>query len=100
MSTDRAMKRLQSVWGKSGVDRIPSPDEIKGTMAEPSSQSRRGRRSGRTARLELRVTPDEKKSVELLAMREGVSVNELFARMLALYVREHGRVELTSSKNA
>ena len=41
----------------------------------------------------------EKRSVELLAVRETISINELFSRMLTLYEREHGRVELTSAKD-
>ncbi len=42
-------------------------------------------------------TPDEKKRLELMAVRENVSLNELFARMLALYEAEHGRVAITSA---
>jgi hypothetical protein len=45
----------------------------------------------------LRIRPDEKERIELLAVRERVNINELFARMLGLYEREHGKVELTAS---
>jgi len=92
MSTKRAMKRLETVWGKAGLDQIPSPDEIKGTMGKPAPRVK----SGRTARVDLRVTPEEKRRFELTAVRESVSLNELFARMLILYEREYGRVEITS----
>ena len=33
-----------------------------------------------------------------MSVVEGVSINEIFSRMLALYEREHGRVELSSEK--
>lgn len=37
MSTSRALKQLKSVWGKAGLDRIPSPDETKGNMQQPET---------------------------------------------------------------
>ena len=101
MITSRAMKQLKSAWGKAGLDRIPSIEETKGTMQEAArSESRAKKKSARTARLDLRLTADEKKRTELMAVREGVSINEIFSRMLTLYEREHGRVELTSTKDA
>ena len=93
MSNNRAIQRLKNVWGKAGLDHIPSPDEVKGTMQKPGARTK----SPRTARIDLRVTPEEKRRLELTAVRDGISFNELFARMLALYEREHGRVELTSA---
>ena len=66
MSTSRAMKQLKSVWGKAGLDRIPSIEETKGTMQETArSESRAQKKSARTARLDLRLTADEKKRTEL-----------------------------------
>lgn len=101
MSTSRAMKQLKSVWGKAGVDRIPSPAETKGSMTEPEiAGSKARKKSSRTARLDLRLTTEEKKRIELRAVAEGVSINEIFSRMLALYEREHGRIELTAAKAA
>ena len=41
----------------------------------------------------------KKKRTELMVVREGVSINEIFSRMLTVYEREHGRVELTSTKD-
>ena len=100
MSSDRALKQLKCVWGKSGLDQIPSPDDIKGNMEDPAAATARARKkSTRTARLDLRLSPEEKRSVELLAVREAISINELFSRMLTLYESEHGRVELTSAKD-
>ena len=43
---------------------------------------------------------DEKKRTELLAVREGVTINEIYSRMLSLFEREHGRVELAPVKDA
>ena len=92
MSTNRAMQRLKNVWGKAGLDHIPSSDDVKGTMQRPGVRTK----SPRTARIDLRVTPEEKRRLELTAVREGISFNELFSRMQALYEREHGRVEITA----
>jgi len=94
MSNNKAMQRLKTVWGKAGLDHIPSPEDVKSTMRKPGPRTK----SARTARVHLRVTPDEKHRLELTAVREGVSLNELFARMLLLYEREHGRVEITSAE--
>jgi predicted HicB family RNase H-like nuclease len=91
--SNKAMQRLKTVWGKAGRDQIPSPEEVKRTMGRPGPRAK----SARTARVDLRVTPEEKHRLELTALREGVSLNELFARMLALYEREHGRPEITST---
>jgi hypothetical protein len=101
MSTNRAIKQLKSVWGKAGLDHIPSEDETMGNMQQPEVPRKRVRtKSVRTARLDLRLATDEKKRIELMAVREGVSINEIFSRMLALYEREHGRVELTSARSS
>jgi hypothetical protein len=92
MSTRKAMQQLKNVWGKAGLDRIPTPDEVKGNMGEPAGDAPRARkRSERTARLDVRCTPDEKKRVQLIAVDEGQSVNEIFSRMLTLYEHERNR---------
>ncbi len=95
MSTSRAMKQLKRVWGKAGIDYLPGPDDTKGNIVR-----RPRKRSGRSARLDLRITPDEKQRTELIAVMQGVSINEVFSRMLDLYEREHGRVELPPPKEA
>jgi hypothetical protein len=58
------------------------------------------KKSARTARLDLRVTPEEKRRLELRAVAEGVGQNEIFARMQALYEETHGPVALTTAKGA
>ena len=101
MTTRRAMQKLKSVWGKAGLDHIPSADDIKGNMHATQPAPPRVRvKSARTARIDLRVTAEEKQRIELMAVREAVSLNELFGRMLTLYEREHGRVEITSAKGS
>lgn len=93
------MRQLKTVWAKAGIDRIPSPDETKGNMQQPEVAGTSARKkSARTARLDLRITVEEKQRIELRAVAEGVSRNEIFSRMQALYEREHGHVELTSAK--
>jgi hypothetical protein len=92
MTTRKAMQQLKSVWGKAGLNAIPTPDEVKGNMGEPAANTARGRKkSERTARLDVRCTPDEKKRVQLIAVDEGQSVNEIFSRMLSVYERERSR---------
>jgi predicted HicB family RNase H-like nuclease len=96
MSTRGALKQLKDVWGKAGLSDAPSADEASGRLEPP----RRGRKnSNRTAQLNLRITPDEKEQMTLMAVRERVSINQVFSRMLALYQREHGRVELKAEKD-
>ena len=98
MSAEKAMKQLKRVWGKAGLDHIPTPEETKGNLALPDSGIPARKKSPRTARLDLRLTPEEKQRLELRAIAEGVSINELHSRMQALYEKTHGRVELASAK--
>jgi hypothetical protein len=89
------MNRLKSVWGKVGLDEVPAPEETRGNLDRPAPARKK---SDRTAQLNLRIKPDEKERIELLALRERVNINEVFSRMLALYEREHGKVQLSASK--
>jgi hypothetical protein len=91
------MTRLKSVWGKVGLDEVPAPEETRGNLDQPAPARKK---SERTAQLNLRIKPDEKERIELLALRERVNINEVFSRMLGLYEREHGKVELTAAKEA
>jgi hypothetical protein len=91
------MKQLKSVWGKAGLDHIPSPEETKGNIQPDLAGAKGRKKSNRTARLDLRLTPEEKHRLELRAVAEGMSINELFARMQALYEETHGRVELSAT---
>jgi hypothetical protein len=96
MSTSRAIKQLKSVWGKAGLDSVPSPEETKGNIdPKLAGPQQMRKKSARTARLDLRVTPEEKRRLELRAVAEGVGQNEIFSRMQALYEATHGPVELT-----
>ena len=79
-------------WGLSGA---PAPEETKDTL-QLAQQAKRAK-SDRIAQLNLRIRPGEKQQIALLALREDVSINEMFSRMLTLYQREHGRVELATS---
>jgi hypothetical protein len=96
MTTKGALKQLKSVWGKAGLEPAPGADETVGRLEEP----RRGRKkSDRTAQLNLRIRPEEKEQITLFAVRDRVSINEVFSRMVKLYAREHGSVELTSKRS-
>lgn len=89
MSSERALDRLKRVWGKAGIDRLPTPEETKGVIV-PKGR----RKSGRTARLDLRLTPDEKRRTELHAVVQNVTINEFYTRLLDFYEQHHGRVEV------
>jgi hypothetical protein len=96
MSTGGALKQLKNVWGKAGLEDAPTADEAVGRFEAPQ----RGRKkSKRTAQLNLRITPEEKEQITLMAVRARVSINEIFSLMLVLYQREHGRVVLTAAKD-
>lgn len=88
-----AINELRSVWGRVGLGGAPAPDETRNTLGVVQRRSK----SDRTAQLNLRIRPSEKQQIALMALRESVSINEMFSRMLALYEREHGRVELATS---
>jgi predicted HicB family RNase H-like nuclease len=94
-NTKTAISRLKTVWGKVGLDEIPAAEETRGNLSQPEPPRKK---SERTAQLNLRIKPDEKERIGLMALRERVNINEVFSRMLALYEREHGKVELTASK--
>lgn len=97
MSSKAAINQLKNVWSKVGLDAVPGSEEVHNNLQQPLP-ARRRQKSIRTAQLNLRVAPDEKRRLELLSVREQTSLNEIFARMLALYEREHGRPELASGK--
>ena len=94
-TTKTAISRLKSVWGKVGLDDIPAPEDTRDNLSQPEPARKK---SGRTAQLNLRIKPEEKQRIALIAVRERVSINEIFSRMLALYEREHGRAELAAGK--
>ncbi len=95
MATRGALKQLKNVWGKAGLEEAPTAEDTVGSLEPPKV----GRpKSNRKAQLNLRITPDEKEQITLMAVRARVSINEIFSRMLAHYQREHGRVELKATK--
>lgn len=94
MSSKAAINQLKTVWSKVGLDSVPESDETRNNLQQPQASAPRRKKSVRTAQLNLRIAPDEKRRMELISVREEVSLNEIFSRMLALYEREHGRPEL------
>ena len=78
-----------------GIKEPPDRAQAGHNLEQPEHAPTRSRKkSERTARVEVRVTPDERRRFELYAVREDVSASEIFSRMLALYEREHGRFEV------
>jgi hypothetical protein len=88
-----AITELRNVWGRVGLRSVPAPDETKNTLEVGGRRTK----SDRTAQLNLRIRPDEKQQMVLMAVRENVSINEIFSRMLVHYQHEHGRVEISTS---
>jgi hypothetical protein len=78
-----------------GIKQPPDIAQAGNNLDQPELAPARSRKkSERTARVEVRVSPDERHRFELFAVREGVSASEVFSRMLALYEREHGKLEV------
>jgi hypothetical protein len=88
-----AINDLRTVWGRVGLGSAPTPEETRNTVGLP----KRRVKSDRTAQLNLRIRPDEKQQMILMAVRANVSINEIFSRMLAHYQRDHGRIELSTT---
>jgi hypothetical protein len=88
-----AINELRNVWGRVGLGSPPNAEEAKNTVELP----KRRLKSDRTTQLYLRIRPDEKQQMVLMAVRENVSINEIFSRMLVHYQHEHGRVEISTS---
>lgn len=99
MTSKTAINQLKNVWGRVGLDEIPKPEETTDTLRVAPRSGRRAK-SDRTAQMNLRIRSDEKQRIALIAVRENVSINEIFSRMLALYEREYGKPEITPAKGA
>jgi hypothetical protein len=98
MTSKTAINQLKNVWGRVGLDEIPKPEETTDTLRATGRSGKRAK-SDRTAQMNLRIRPDEKQRIALIAVRENVSINEVFSRMLALYEREYGKPEITPAKD-
>lgn len=78
-----------------GIKQPPDLSQAANNLEQPELGPPRARKkSDRTSRIEVRVSPDERHRFELFAVREGVSASEVFSRMLTLYEREHGKLEV------
>jgi len=95
MSSKTSLSQLKTVWSKVGLDEIPAADETRGNLDQPEPLRKK---SERTAQLNLRIRPDEKERIGLLAVRDNININELLTRMLTLYEREHGKAQLVPTK--
>lgn len=93
-----ALKTLRSVWSQGGLEQAPPPEETKNNVQRTRKVSKRSPKHG-GVQVNLWVERGEKKRLEMIALREDISLNELFGRMLVLYEETHGRVELVSPKD-
>jgi hypothetical protein len=98
MTSKTAINQLKNVWGRVGLDDIPKPEETTDTLRLAGRSGKRAK-SDRIAQMNLRIRPNEKQRIAVLAVRENVSINEVFSRMLALYEREYGKPEITAAKD-
>ncbi len=85
MSED-SRERLKQMFEDLGTP--PPPTATLGNLTMPASQRRE--KSDRTEQLNLRVPPDLKRRVRVLATRDDISLSEVIIRAVALYEREHG----------
>ena len=99
MKSKTAISQLKNMWSKVGLDEVPTSDQTRDNLGLSAGGGRR-KKSDRTVQMNLRVRAEEKQRVSLIALRENVSINEIFSRMLELYEREHGRAELAPVKKA
>jgi hypothetical protein len=78
-----------------GIKQPPEISKAGDNLDQPElGPARTRKKSDRTARIEVRVSPDERRRFELFAVREGVTASEVFSRMLVFYEREHGKLEV------
>jgi hypothetical protein len=86
MSTRKAAQSVRRMFDT--LHDPPAETETLGNLQRPVA---RGRPKGEpTVQLNLRVPPDVKMRVRLLAARDGLSLSELIIRAIALYEEEHG----------
>ena len=81
MTSKTAINQLKNVWSRVGLDNIPNPDETKDTLRLSETRGKR-KKSDRVAQMNLRIRPEEKHRVSIIAVREKVTINEIFSRML------------------
>ena len=84
---DTAAQKVKRMF--SGLGEAPRETETRGNLLAPANP--RGRPKGDpTVQLNLRVPPDVKKRVRLVAARDGLSLSEVVLRALELYEEKHG----------
>ena len=88
MSTnDAAAQKVKRMFANLGE--APKETETRGNLRIAAAP--RGRPKGDpTVQLNLRVPPEIKKRVRLVAARDGLSLSEVVLRALALYEEKHG----------
>ena len=84
---DTAAQKVKRMFASLGE--APREDETRGNLLTPAAP--RGRPKGDpTVQLNLRVPPDVKRRVRLVAARDGMSMSEVVLRALDLYEEKHG----------
>lgn len=84
---DTAAQKVRRMFESLGD--APGEHEVRGNLKAPLAP--RGRPKGDpTVQLNLRVPPEVKKRVRLMAARDGLSLSEVVLRALELYEEKHG----------
>ena len=86
MSGTNAAKKLQEKFAKLGSP--PAAGEAVGNLerVEPAQS----KSSEPSVQLNVRVPPQSKKRIRLLAARDGISLSEVIVRGVALYEEKYG----------
>ena len=86
MSDNDAKKKVKRMFASLGTP--PLPQATVGSLLLRSPQARE--KSDRTEQLNLRVPPNLKKRIRLLATRDDISLSEVIIRAVELYEEKYG----------
>jgi len=88
MSESESAKKVKRMFR--GLGAPPPPGAAVGNLSLPAPAVRE--KSDRTEQLNLRVPPEIRKRVRVLAARDGISLSEVIIRAVELYEERHGKV--------
>ncbi len=89
MTANKDAKAAVLQMFRKGLGQPPPPEAAVGNLKLKPAKPLRDR-SDRTEQLNLRVPPDLKRRVRVLATRDDISLSEVVVRAVALYEEKHG----------
>ena len=96
-AASKVVKDLKNVWHRTGEHDAPKPEDVKDNVQRARRRSARAPSQGGVM-VSVRVTPEEKKRLEMLSMRDDLTLGELLSHMLTLYEEKHGKVALPAGR--